>query len=367
MSAISRVSLPQEFYDKTADVLLAQTEPQYLYALLFLNALAASMDGGDAMGLQLPGRQITGQGAPYTTAEAGRLLLSDPLTTDLFAAKVDFNGAPGNSMRFNRPAYANTTYTEASRRIPIGTTISTVPIGVSSEQNNLTLYRYGGPYDQANGRVAPIGIERFDANMGVHKLTQIAKNTIVRDFHRWLDAVFVTLGDLAANVVYPEGMTANDDAASKGSFPMTYEQLLRAERKADDLNLPTFPDGCRLFVGTPSQISQLGIDPLYVRNAAFHPAYNNMFPQFMRTVSKTHIFKSTTLTTSSNTSTVSIHYGQYLAPGVFMGGMGERPHIMPSTDDNYGQTAKVIWLADLALGLADNRFAISVRSSEDAQ
>src|ERR1700684_4550468 len=144
MASGSRVTLPQEFFDKTDDKLLVQPEPQYPYAIMFLGALATSLAPPSEMGL--PWRSISGQGAEYgTPAERDRLMLSAPIMTDLIAAKVDFNAAPGNTIRINRPAYATTTYTEASRRISTSQTISTVPVAAKSEQTNLTLYRYGGP------------------------------------------------------------------------------------------------------------------------------------------------------------------------------------------------------------------------------
>ena len=366
MATGSRVTLPQEFYDKTDDQLLVQPEPQYFYADLYLGSLAATLSPPSEMGL--PWRAVTGNGANYGTPyERDQLRLSSPLMNGVIAAKIDFNAAPGNSIRINRPAYATTTYTEAARRIPSGSSVSTVPVAAQSEQTNLTLYRYGGPYDQANTRVAPIAVEAFDAIMGVHKLVQVSGNTLVRDFHRFIDAVNVTLLDLASVVVYPEGMAADNDPTAKGTFPFTYELLMRTERKADDANLPYFPDGYRAGVFTPTQIEQLGLDPLYARQSAFHPLYNQLFPNYIKSISKTHIFKSTTLTTKSNSSSVNIHYGHYIAPGALLAGMGRRPRTAPSTDDNYGETAKIIWLADLAFGLADNRFVLSVRSTEDSQ
>jgi hypothetical protein len=365
MAIGSRVSLPQNYYDKTSDDLLVQPEPQYFYAQLFIGALAASLTVPSELGL--PWRSIGGFGAEYgTPALRDRLYLASPMMTDVIAAKVDFNGAPGNTIRINRPAYATTTYTESSRRITTGSTISTVPIAAASEQANLTLFKYGGPYDQTNSRIAPLAIEAFDANMGVHKLAQITGNTMVRDYHRFIDAVNVTLLDLASVVVYPEGMTADNDATAKGSFPFTFEQLVRGERKADEANLPTFADGSRCCVLSPTQVAQLGLDPLYARQSAFWPMYNMLFPNYVKSVGKTHIFKSTTLTQASNSSSVKVNYGHYMAPGVLLAGMGRPPHVAPSTDDNYGETAKVIWIADLAFGLADNRFVISMRSSEDA-
>ena len=191
-------------------------------------------------------------------------------------------------------------------------------------------------------------------------------NTLVRDFHRFIDAVNITLLDKASLTVYPEGMLADNDATAAGSFPLTYEQLMRTERKADDANLPVFADGYRIAVLTPTQVEQLALDPLYARASAYHPLYNSLFPQYVKSVGKTHVFKSTTLTLSSNSSSVNINYGHYIAPGALLAGMGRRPHTAPSTDDNYGETAKVVWLADLAFGLADNRFVLSVRSTADA-
>lgn len=368
MQAVSRLELPQEYFDKTSDRLLVQPEPQYLYSDMFLGAMKAKLAPG---GFALPWRDMkpAAAGVPYgeggLPAEKDRLILSSPLVKEIIAAKVDFSMGPGNSVRINRPSYANTTYSEASRRIPSGATISTVPITVSSEQTNLTLFRYGGPYDQTNSRVAPIAIESFDAQMGVHHLVDIANNTIVRDFHRFIDAVHSTLLDLAANVIYPIGMAVDNDATVAGAFPMTFEQLLRTERSADDLNLPCFSDGYRIAVITPTQVNQLGLDAAYQRLAAFHPAYNQLFPQYVGSVSKTHVFKSTTLNTPNNSSSVAIHRGHYIAPGALLGGMGRQPSCRTSTDDNYGEAAKVVWLADLGFGLADNRFVLSMRSSAD--
>lgn len=362
---MSRAALPQEYYDKTTDHLLVKPTPQFFYAELYLDALRASLAPPTEMGL--PFRSIKGDGlAAYGTPFLqDALKLSSPLVKDVIAATVDFSKGPGNSVRINRPSYQATMYTETSRRIASGASISTVGIKPQSEQTNLTLYRYAGPYDSMNNRVAPFSIEAFDANMGVHKLVELYGNTLIYDFRRFIDAVNVTMLDQVANVIYPQGMTADNDATSAGMFPFTYEQLIRTQRSADDLNLPTGPDGYRYFVGTPTQIAQLGIDPLYLKQAELHPAYNMLFPNYVKSVSKTHIFKSTTLTVKNNSSSVGVHYGHYIAPGVLLAGMGRKPHIEPSTDDNFGETAKVIWLADLAFGLADNTFGLSVRSSSD--
>jgi hypothetical protein len=291
-------------------------------------------------------------------------MLSEPLTTELIAAKVDYNALPGQTVRINRPAFANTMYTEASRRIATGTSISTTPITVGGEQTSLTLFRYGGPYDTVNSCVAPFAIEAFDANMGVHNAARIFGTQLARDFHRFVDSVHVTLLDLAATAVYPAGMTAVNDATTNGSFPFTYAQLADVEAQMDTANLPRFGDGYRLFVATPVQKQQLRMDPQYARAAQFFREMSILFGQtYFGSVNGFHCFVSTTNNVTANASSVNIHYGHALSPGVLLGGMGRPPVVIPASDDNYGETVKVIWKADLAFGLANDTFVYSVRSS----
>ncbi len=362
MPTFQRATMPEGFYDRTSDMLLVQPEPQFLYAELFLGALGISLVPPSELGV--PGRAIGGAGAQYTAADADRLRLASPMFTQVIAASVDFTAQPGNNMRINRPVFANTTYTEASRRVASGTTISTTPITAQSQQTNLTLFRYGGPYDSVNSRVAPFGIERFDANMGVHKAASIFGTHLVRDCHKFVDAVEVTLLDLANTAVYPSGMTALNDATTAGAFPFTFAQLADTEAQMDTANLPTFPDGFRVFVGTPIQLQQLKNDSQYQRAAQFFPAYSILFPQYVASVGKFHIFKSTTLTITANSSSINIHYGHAIAPGALLAGMGgDGLRVVAANEDNYGQTAKVVWLGDLAFGLANNSFVYSVRSS----
>lgn len=363
MPGYNRASVPQEFYDRTDDKLLVQPEPQYLYGMMFLSALGLSLNPDAALGLPFQGRAITGVGAQYTPADRDRLMLSNPMINDVIAAKVDFNAAPGSTVRINRPVYANTTYTESARRIASGTSISTTPITIGSQQTNLQLFKYGGPYDSANTRVAPYAIEAFDANMGVHNAVKIHGTHLVRDFHKFVDAVLVSLLDLAATTVYPDGMTTDNGATTAGSYPLTLSQINNVEAQMDTANLPTFADGFRALVLTPIQIQQLQNDAQYLKASEFFPEYNIIFPQYVKSVGKFHIFKGNTNTISANSSSINVHYGHAIAPGVLLAGMGRRPRVMPATDDNYGETVKVLWLADLAFGLANNSFVYSVRSA----
>lgn len=357
--AFERATYPANFYDITTSMLLVKPEPQYLLAQMFLGAMRASLTVPSMLGLA--GRDIGGVGAEYTSAEKDRLMLANPLMTEVIAAKVDFNGLPGSTVRINRPVFSNTTYTEASRRITGSITTSEVNVG--SEQTNLTLFTYGGPYDNTNSRIAPYGLKAFDANMGVHKAASITGTHLKRDCHRFIDSVLVSLLGLASTTVYPEGMTAANDATSAGQFPFTYEMLSRAEQEADDANLPTFGDGFRVALLHPVQTKQMKDDPQFQRYAEKHPEYNALFPQYIASVGKTHIFKSTTLSSTANGSSVNVYTGHLVAPGALLGGMGRPLQVVSSTDDNYAETVKVIWKGDLAFGLADNTFVKNLASA----
>lgn len=358
MPSFSRASLPEEFYDRVHDKLLVKPEPQYLYAGLWLGAMGMSLQAPAMLGLD--GRGISSANGDYTAAEKDRLILANPMFNEVVAAKVDFSKEFGNTIKINRPTFANTTYTQASRQIANGATISTTGITVGSEQANLTLFRYGGPYSSA---VQPYAIEAFDAKMSVHSAVKIHGTHLVRDCHKFIDAVQTTLLDTAATATYPAGVTAVNDVTLAGTAPMTFEQIARTEEQMDTSSLPTFSDGFRVLVLTPTQVRQLKNDPQYQRAAQNMPAYSILFPGYVASVGKFHIFKSTTLNTTVNSSSVPIHYGHAIAPGALLGGMGRPLRVVPNTNDNYGETVLVIWLGDLAFGLADNSFVVSVRSA----
>lgn len=358
--SVSRITLPENFYDISSAKLLAQPEPQYPFASLFLSAIGASLPIPSGLGLD--GRQVPSAGSSYSAAERDRLMLAQALPGALFALGVDFSKTPGNTIRINRPAFSNTTYTEASRKVATGASISTTPIDIGSEQTHLVLQRYAGPYDTTNSRVAPYAIEAFDANMGIHSAPSMVGTHLARDFHRFLDTVHVTIAD-GGTAVYPDGMSADNDATTAGSFPLALEQLSRTEQLMDEANLPTLPDGSRVLMLSPYQVKQLRHDPEYMAQAENHQSFNLLFPNYVGSVGKFHIFKSNTLSQPTNGSSVAVHRGIAMAPGCFMGGMGRAPRVSASTDDNYAETVKVIWLADLAFGVADSRFFRSVRSA----
>lgn len=358
----SRVTMPENFYDITSDMLLATPDSQYLLTDLYLGALGASLEVPAEFGL--PGRGVGGAGAPYRPEDRDRLMLANPMFREVIAAAVNFQSKPGNTVRINRPVFENTTYTEAARRITTAQTVSTTPISAHSQQVDLTLYRYGGPFDSVHSRIAPIGIDSFDATFGVHRAASIYGSQLRRDFHRFIHLVNLSLLDLASTVNYPTEAITTDDGMSTASFPFSYAQLVRLGRDMDNSDLPTFGDGHRALLLTPTQLAQLRLDATYRHSAKEFPQYNILFPTYVASVNKFHIFEVNTLAVQNNSSSIPVHYGVAICPGALLAGMGgEGVRVRPSTNDNYGMTALNIWTGDLAFGLSNDTFVVSVRST----
>lgn len=365
MPFIGRGSLTQEFYDVTSSALLKQPEPQYFHAQCLKIALNMELESVESLGLPVAGRDgIGADGAPYSEVDEDRLILDDPIMSEMVVVVPEMGKVPGHTVRINRPSFANTTYTLASREVPNGSVISTTPVNVASEQTSLTLRRTFGPYDAANSRVAPYGVDRFDASLPVHKVASLVSKHLKRDRDRFLDTVMVLLGDLAANVVYPKGMSVDDSSTVAGDYPMDWETVLRVEKTLDDANVPVFGNGRRIFVATTLQLAQLQQDALFVKLAAYQPPINPVLQKsYYKSVGNFDFYKSTTLRQVNNTSTIPIQYGQAFGPGMWGYGTSRMPGLVTSTADNFGEHALVGWMAYECFGNLDNRFGVSARSS----
>lgn len=359
---ISRSTLPAEFFDITSDMLLLQPEPQYFHGALIKGAMAASLaEPGD---VGIAGRLMGGSGAPYANAADSRLLLEQrAMASEAVQFVTELGKAPGHTVRMNRPVFANTTYTEASRTIPVGTTISTTPITVSSEQVAITLQRFGGPYDSDNSVVAPIGIDKFDASVALHKLVSVRGMHLVRDFDRFIDAVGVALFGNTSSTLYPTGMSTDNTPAVAGDYPFDYELLTRIERTLDEANIPMFANGKRKLVVHPRQLAQLKNDSQFQRLAVFNTSQNPLTTSYVGECGNLDIYKSNTLATASNSNSITIYRAQAFGPGMVGVGLGRKPEAVASSADNYGENSLAIWLMYAGFVTLDSRFGVTVTTS----
>lgn len=369
LASIGRTTLPQEFFDVTSRQLLIQPEPQYAHARLIMSAIQMEIDTVVG-GLPIPGRDIPSSGAPYSSFEEQQMMLADPFYTQAIKVDATFmegqGGLPvGHTLRFNRPRFMNTTYTFASREVSSGTVISTTPVNVGSEQVELTIKRYVGPLDPNTSLPAPIGISRFDAARSVHSIPAVREMHFKRDFDKTIDTFGVTLFDsvVSTNVLYPDGMTANNDALNAGDFPFTYALLRKMERQLVTTYIPRFPNGKYMAILTPLQVEQLTRDAEYQRLAVFTPPKNPLLVgSYVGSIGNVDVFQSATLTQTANSNSVTIHYAQMFGPGMVGVAPGEMPRVVPNVQDNYGEDPIAVWLFYCAFGVLDNRFGVSGRS-----
>lgn len=363
MAFIGRGALPQEFVETTSSMLLVAPEPQYWHAQMFAGAMAAALAAtGGGLGR---GGVIGASGAPYGVLNGHQLML-DATTSGAVTVVDELGKVPGHTVRINRPIFANTTYTRTSRTVANGTTISTTPIDVSSEQVSLTLERWAGPYDQTNSRVAPYGLDRFDASMSIHSMASVVGLHLSRDYQRFIDTEIALLFSSGSSTVMA-GAEANVENTSTqaGDLPLDTDALLRAALTLRDAKIPTFSSGRYTCVLHPRQILQLSQDPALKDAAQVLPPSNPLLASsYFKTLGGiADIYMSSTLTTATNAQSIKIYRGQMFGPGMVGAGIGMKPEVRESTDDNYGEHAKVIWVMYADAKVLDNTFGIVVSSS----
>lgn len=367
---VSRVTLPSEFYDRTSELMLVQPEPQYVWArLLFMASGQAELRRAAALGIS-PDRAIAAIGAQVPDLAEMQLLLSDTVRGEAILVSDELGVAKhGHTVRINRPIFTNSTYTEASRTVAAGQTISTTPIDLTAEQVAITIHRQCGPY--ASSSVRPYAVDRMDAEHAVHSLASTVGLHMSRDRNRYVDTVIGGLFDTVAsgNTLYP-GDSANalsTDASafvSNGDRPFDVETIFRAEENLNAANVPRFANGTYAVVLTPRQVRQLRSDPQFGRLSPFESEKNPLTTAFVGNIGKTvEVYVGTTQTIDTTTvSGVSIQHGVMFGPGKVGYANAGPCRVAASTDDNYGETAKVIWICYEGQADLDARFGCAIHS-----
>lgn len=375
MAIINRASLPEEFFDITSAMVLVQPEPQYVFAALAKLALGSAMmlAAANQMGIS-PQRAIPNTGLPYTLPGADRLQLAQP---DQQVGSVILSVAElstpqiGHTIRINRPRYGSGGFTLAAREIPSGATISTTATDLQSEQVTVTLKRYGGPYDPNAGNVAPFALDRFDSSRSVHSLCGDVGLHMQRDFDKWLDTVVAAFLSSGTTILWPQGFGSDNASSVQGDMPADIDLLFRGYETLKNANIPVFPNGrYRAFI-SPTMGRQLKADPQaasYIRydvqglNPVTGPG-GAPTAGYLGSVTGVDIYESTTLPVAANSNSVNVTTSVMVGPGMMGLGAGALPYVTSSTDDNYGESAKVVWLSYLGFNLADARFGVQMHTS----
>lgn len=366
---ISRATLPSEFFDRTSAFMLRQPEPQYLYAqLVFASSAQAEMRRAEALGIS-PERSIANAGASVPSLQEMQKIIAAPQAEAIFTTDELAPQKVGHTIRMNRPVFSGGGYTESSRTIASNQSISTSPIDISAEQVSITVKRVAGPYDSGNSRVAPYAVDRFDSEHSIHSLAALVGLHLSRDRMKYVDAVFNSLFDLGANILFPadpnNGLTSDASAfvtSTPGTRVFDAQTVFRVEEKLLSLNIPAFANGRYMMIITAKQARDLRGDPEFQRLSVFMPDKNPL-NGYVSTLGGIDLYQSTTNTVDTSTvSGVSIQHATAFGPGCVGYAPAGPCRTAASADDNYGETNKVIWLAYEGQSLLDNRFIVNVHS-----
>lgn len=364
---INRATLPSEFFDRTSAFMLKQPEPQYLYAQLVYAANAqAELRRAEALGIS-PERAIAAMGATVPMLQEMQRIIAAPQSEAIFVTDELAAGKVGHTIRMNRPVFSGGGYTESARTVAASQSISTTPIDVTAEQVSITIRRVAGPYASSGSAAQPYAVDRFDSEHAMHSIAGVVGLQLSRDRMKYVDSVFGALFDDGANTLFPQdpnnALTTDSSAfVTQGDRPFDFDTIARVEQKLLDLSIPAFANGRYMMIVSAKQARDLRSDPQFGRLSVLMPDKNPL-NGYVATVGGIDVYQSTTNPSDSTTvSGVTIYHACCFGPGAVGYANAGPCRVASSTDDNYGETAKVIWLAYEGQTLLDNRFVVNVHS-----
>lgn len=376
MPVVSAAWLPSEFIELTSKRMLTAPLPQFFYAnMVYMADMRAQFNANPGAFEWMSGRGVpAGVGAPVPDIATMQLMLADTIRSGAIVVSDELASQPGSVVKFNRPVFTGGGYTQAARAIAAGQTISVTPIAYTGEQVPIEIVRYAGPYAANGTQVQPIGVDRFMAKRGIHSLIERTGQQLHYDRDVWLDTVIATLFDSPAsgNVLYPNdpnGALSSDAAAFtvgvNGDRTFDYETILRMQAKLQQTNIPTFDDGKYRLVVNPAQAQQLMLDPQFARYAKEDASTNPLRTGFLKSIGTVEVYMSSTnIVSTTAVSGVTINHATMFGKEIVARVADEEGcRVALSTDDNYGETVKPVWIAYEGYGLLDNRFIVTAHSN----
>lgn len=364
--SVNQVTLPSEFFDLTSGKLLKQPEPQYFWAMMLAAADARSVLNKAGIQVGMPGRDVASQGLAYAS-ELDRLQLAAASeAAEAVMAIEELGKGPGHTVRINRPAFSGGGYTVANRQVGVSDTISTSPQDISGEQTAVTLKRIVGPFASGGSAPQPYAIDAFAAKGSVHSLADIVGLHLRRDRMRYIDTVInLEFNKASTNVAYVNGATADNDYVDANAGLLNVNAVFDVEEKLASANIPTFSNGRWKLALTPKALRHLKTDSVYAHYAQHDAGMKNpLFPGYVATIGRLDIYEVNTFQTATNSSSVVVERNIAFGPGAVGYGVGLRPEVRASTDDNYAETPKVIWICYEGHECLDERFLVSLRTTQ---
>ncbi len=370
--------LPSEFVELTSQRMLIAPVSQFLYyTMVYMADMQAALRVDPGAFEWVSGRGIPANagGAPVPALDAMKLMLADPIRAGAIVVADDLATQPGSVVKINRPVFSGGGYSISARTLGTGAQFSTTPIALSGEQVPITILRLGGPYASGGTTPQPYGVDRFQAMQSVHSLVGTVGQHLQYDREAFLDNVIATTIDNPAsgNILFPNDPTSSLSTDSSaftanvnGDRPFDYETILRMVAKLRSTNIPTFDDGRYRLIINPAQEQQLQLDPIFRSYAKEDASTNPLKMSLVKTLGRdVEIYCSNsnaidTSTVSGVTINHAVMFGKQIV-GRVRDKDGCRATL--SSQDNYGETALVMWIAYEGFSLLDQRFVVAAHSN----
>lgn len=368
-------SIPSEFRDIAASQLLLQPDAEYLWARHLYSAAmgAMAMEGRLAdleafSATQNRPLQINGDAANMLAAmgygEGGPLMLSLGVTFPGLVKFIQDAKKPGENVLLDRPVFIDGDVTFSNRVASVATRLfGTNSQRTKMEQISLRILETLGPTD-GSGNLSPFSLPAFTLDRSVHNLATKVGLDLKRDRYRMLNAKMQ--GDVLAAAVAAGNITYQDTSFSgtssytaSGSEPFTMDVLRRMSEALTSRKIPGVFGTRRypLFLSN-HQYTDLKRDPEFQRQAVFSPAYNTLFPGYIREVDDAVICVDITMPTVALGSGGSISGYQCIMMGgdAYGWGLAREARLLRDANDDGGRENRFGWNAYEGFAVLDDRF-----------
>lgn len=368
MTILHHATLPQDFAAPANRIILAEPQPEYFWARIAFAAASRAeleMQGYD---FGFAEHKIADGGAPYPQELTSLMLGASPMAAAI-NTRIEIGKHVGDTIEVERPNYTGGGYTKAARAIGAHDTISTEGIPITDSKAKMTLERYVGPYKTGGSEPQPYVIDNFGSVTVRNSMAQKVGHHMRRDRMKFVNAVMMDHFSRGEIIYTNPNHTNINDYTTATSGLLDVDTCWRVEEEmrsdTDRGNIPPFSNGRYLMAATPTQTRQLKGDPHFGEYAAEERDANPLY-QLIARIGLLDVVEVSQVKRQDNTSSIQIEYAVVLGPGSVGHAIARHPGVANSDNTNYGEQARVVWIAYEAMETLDNRFQRRIATTNDS-
>ena len=275
---------------------------------------------------------------------------------------------PGGKVRINRPIHSAGGLTIEDRTLKPTQNIATTGTNERpTAQTEIQLVETGGPRSATDSAVTPLELHRYPTRWSNTQLTTKVAYDLRYDRYRFLEGwigsqIFQRV--LAANTLYAQGFSADNDITTANGAPLTFELVARVEQTMVENSVPPKSNGRWNLVCTSGSLTSLKLDPEFQDLATFmrdmNPIFRGAEMAWVATIGRLDIYMVQRMQQVTNSSGVLLDYN--LAFGREVVGMAEGDRVRVGYDErtDYQRKSRVVWVGAEGGEVLDNRFLYRV-------